>query len=158
MTWARKIDLGLVEDRYFVFSCGAGIDATVVKRVDKNPKLKSTAGLGTTAGRHCPGYYRNYLRNPVKIEATVGGRTETGITALAQNSDPFTYFAKQPIHVCEDIAIDDGHLAMILLACQPAGHAQRGAEAPDEEALRLQARPGHPFRRDARGGPEVGVH
>ena len=51
----------------------------------------------------------------MKIEATVGERTETGITALAQNSDPFTYFAKQPIHVCEDIAIDDGHLAMILL-------------------------------------------
>ncbi len=111
----RKIDLGLVDDRYFVFSCGAGIDATVVKRVDKNPKLKSTAGPWYYSWAALSGYYRNYLRNPVKIEATVGERVETGITALAQNSDPFTYFAKQPIHVCEDIAIDDGHLAMILL-------------------------------------------
>ena len=77
----RKIDLGLVEDRYFVFSCGAGIDATVVKRVDKNPKLKSTAGPWYYSWAALSGYYRNYLRNPVKIEATVGERVETGITA-----------------------------------------------------------------------------
>ena len=111
----RKIDLGMVDDRYFVFSCGAGIDATVVKRVDKNPKLKSKAGPYYYSWAALSGYYRNYLKNPVKIEATVGNRVETGITALTQNSDPFTYFAKQPIHVCENIEIDDGHLAMILL-------------------------------------------
>ena len=40
----RKIDLGLADERYFVFSCGVGIDATVVKRVDAHPKLKSRAG------------------------------------------------------------------------------------------------------------------
>ena len=40
--WApRKIDLGMVDDRHFVFSCGVGIDATVVKRVDAHPRLKS---------------------------------------------------------------------------------------------------------------------
>ena len=36
--WSRgKIDLGMVDERYFVFSCGVGIDATVVKRVDAHP-------------------------------------------------------------------------------------------------------------------------
>ena len=43
--WApRKIDLGMVDDRHFVFACGVGIDATVVKRVDAHPRLKSRAG------------------------------------------------------------------------------------------------------------------
>jgi diacylglycerol kinase family enzyme len=37
------------------------------------------------------------------------------VTALAQNSDPFTYFSKQPVHVCENVEIDDGALGMILL-------------------------------------------
>ena len=37
----RKIDLGRVDERHFVFACGAGIDATVVKRVDAHPKLKA---------------------------------------------------------------------------------------------------------------------
>jgi diacylglycerol kinase family enzyme len=35
----RKIDLGKVDERYFVFACGAGIDASVVKRVDRNPTM-----------------------------------------------------------------------------------------------------------------------
>ena len=39
----RKIDLGRVDERRFVFACGAGIDATVVKRVDAHPKLKARA-------------------------------------------------------------------------------------------------------------------
>ena len=34
------------------------------------------------------------------------------MTALAQNSDPFTYFASRPIRVCEGVAIDDGTLSV----------------------------------------------
>ena len=37
------------------------------------------------------------------------------MTALAQNSDPFTYFASRPIRVCEGIAIDDGTLSLGVL-------------------------------------------
>ena len=40
----RRIDLGMVNERYFVFACGAGIDASVVKRVDSKPSLKAKAG------------------------------------------------------------------------------------------------------------------
>src|SRR3954454_25134040 len=43
-----------------------------------------------------------------------GARTE-GITTLAQNSDPFTYFSKRPVRVCENIAIDDGTLSLAVL-------------------------------------------
>ena len=37
------------------------------------------------------------------------------MTALAQNSDPFTYFASRPIRVCEGVAIDDGTLSVGVL-------------------------------------------
>ena len=37
------------------------------------------------------------------------------MTAIAQNSDPFTYFANVPIRICEDIGLDDGTLSMALL-------------------------------------------
>jgi len=40
----RKIDLGLASGRHFVFACGAGLDAMVVKRVDAHPKLKTRFG------------------------------------------------------------------------------------------------------------------
>jgi len=61
-------------------------------------------------------FYRNFLRNPVRlrVETDVGGPAD-GITALAQNSDPFTYFASRPIRVCEGVEIDDGTLAVGVL-------------------------------------------
>src|SRR5918996_4192608 len=40
----RKIDLGNVSGRRFVFACGVGLDATVVERVDSHPRLKARAG------------------------------------------------------------------------------------------------------------------
>src|SRR5215831_11627254 len=66
--WApRKIDLGRADDRRFVFSCGVGIDATVVKRVDAHPKLKSRAGPYYYTWAAISAFYRDYLRNPVKL-------------------------------------------------------------------------------------------
>jgi diacylglycerol kinase family enzyme len=112
----RKIDLGVVDDRHFVFSCGAGIDATVVRRVDSNPKLKATAGPYYYSWAGISGFYRKYLVNPIRVRALVDGREPAeGVTAIVQNSDPFTYFASRPIRVCEGIAIDDGTLSMAVL-------------------------------------------
>ena len=111
----RKIDLGMINDRYFVFSCGAGIDATVVEKVDANPRLKSKAGPYFYSYHAVSGYLRKYMRNAVQLEVTVDGEVHQGVTALTQNSDPFTYFGKQPIHVCENCLIDDGSLGMVLL-------------------------------------------
>src|SRR5258707_8719934 len=100
--WApRRIDLGRVDGRHFVFSCGVGIDATVVKRVDAHPRLKSRAGPYYYSWAAISAFYRSYLVNPVKLKMVTGGGEEAeGVTALAQNSDPFTYFASRPVRVC----------------------------------------------------------
>lgn len=112
----RKIDLGMADGRHFVFSCGVGIDATVVKRVDAHPKLKSRAGPYYYTWATVSAFYRSYLINPVRMRAkTSGGEEAEGVTALAQNSDPFTYFASSPVRVCEGVAIDDGTLALGVL-------------------------------------------
>jgi diacylglycerol kinase family enzyme len=112
----RRIDLGLADDRHFVFSCGAGIDATVVKRVDAHPRLKSAAGPYYFSWAAISAFYRAYLVNPVRLQVeTSGGGSVEGVTALAQNSDPFTYFASRPVRVCEGVEIDDGTLALGVL-------------------------------------------
>jgi diacylglycerol kinase family enzyme len=112
----RRIDLGKVDERHFVFSCGAGIDATVVRRVDAHPRLKSVAGPYYFTWAAISAFYRSYLVSPVrlKLETDAGGSAE-GVTALAQNSDPFTYFASRPVRVCEGVEIDDGTLAIGVL-------------------------------------------
>jgi len=111
----RRIDLGMVNDRYFVFSCGAGIDASVVKKVDAKPKLKAKAGPWFYSWSALSAYTRNYMMHPVRIGVEAAGRSVQGVTVLAQNSDPFTYFANKPIHVCSNVAIDDGKLGMVVM-------------------------------------------
>ncbi len=111
----RKIDLGMVDDRYFVFSCGAGIDASVVRKVDANPKLKASAGPWFYSWKAMSTYAREYMRNPTRLGVEVDGRTCEGVTVLAQNSDPFTYFGSRKIHVCPNVRIDDGTLSMVVL-------------------------------------------
>jgi len=114
--WApRPIDLGMVDDRYFVFSCGVGIDATVVRRVDAHPRLKSRAGPYYYSWAAISALFRHYMVKPVRLRVEVDGKAAEGITALAQNSDPFTYFASRPIRVCEGIEIDDGTLSLGVL-------------------------------------------
>lgn len=114
--WApRPIDLGRIDDRRFVFSCGAGIDATVVRRVDAHPRLKSRAGPYYFTWAAISAFYRQYMVRPVRLRVEVDGESAEGVTALAQNSDPFTYFASRPIRVCENVAIDDGTLSLGVL-------------------------------------------
>jgi diacylglycerol kinase family enzyme len=107
----RRLDLGTVNGRHFVFSAGYGLDAAVVRRVDAHPKLKARlrhwyfayAGIGTFASE--------YLVHPPKIDVEVAGETVRGVTALVQVGDPYTYWSGRPLRVAEDIALDDGTLA-----------------------------------------------
>ncbi|HET7177215.1 MAG TPA: diacylglycerol kinase family protein, partial [Solirubrobacterales bacterium] len=72
--WApRKVDLGMVDDRCFVFSSGAGIDATVVRRVDAHPKLKARIGPYYYAWAAISAFYRSYRRNPVRLRVEADG-------------------------------------------------------------------------------------
>ncbi len=89
----RKIDLGLASGRHFVFACGAGLDAMVVKRVDAHPRLKSRFGEWYYTWAAVTGFNRHYLMtNPARLRLRSEQGEVEGITTVAQNSDPFTYF------------------------------------------------------------------
>src|SRR5215208_5003197 len=111
----RKIDLGRCNGRHFVFACGVGLDATVVKRVDAHPRLKAQARQWYYTWAAISDFYRHYLRNPPRFELEVDGRVYQGVTAIAQNSDPFIFFGNVPVRSCEDIGLDDGTIYMALL-------------------------------------------
>jgi len=115
----RRLDLGAVNGRRFLFSSGYGLDAAVVRRVDAHPRAKARlrhwyfayAGVGTFA--------RDYVVHPPQIDVEVGGRTVRGVTALVQIGDPYTYWGGRPLHVAEESALDDGTLAGAVL-CRAA--------------------------------------
>ena len=144
----RKIDLGRVDERHFVFACGAGIDATVVKRVDSHPQaegaLRPLVLQLVPASRPSTGSYLRQPGAPAGRRSTASAPIE-GVTAIAQNSDPFTYFSTKPVYVNEGVAIDNGTLSMaVLKRAAHARHADPPAAALLAEAAR---RPPPPDRR-----------
>jgi diacylglycerol kinase family enzyme len=111
----RKVDLGMVNGRAFVFSSGVGLDASVVKRVDAHPKLKARLGEWYYTQAALSTFNRQYLVNPPRMRVTVAGETLEGVTVVAQNSDPFTFFGKRPIRVCEHAGLDTGSIGVAVL-------------------------------------------
>jgi diacylglycerol kinase family enzyme len=112
----RKIDLGLASGRHFVFACGAGLDAMVVKRVDAHQKLKSRFGEWYYTYAAITGFNRHYLiGTPARLRLRSEQGEVEGITTVAQNSDPFTYFGEREVRVCEDADFDNGTLSVAML-------------------------------------------
>jgi diacylglycerol kinase family enzyme len=111
----RSIDLGVANGRRFVFACGAGLDATAAKTVDSHPRMKARGGRWYYTWAAVSGFYGSYLRNPVRMRLRVDGKTAEGVTAIAQNSDPFTYFGSQPLRICENAVLDNGTLSVAML-------------------------------------------
>jgi diacylglycerol kinase family enzyme len=98
-----------------VFACGAGLDATAAKTVDSHPRMKARGGRWYYTWAAVSGFYGKYLRNPIQMRMRVDGATAEGVTAIAQNSDPFSYFGNQPLHICENAVLDNGTLSVAML-------------------------------------------
>jgi diacylglycerol kinase family enzyme len=112
----RRVDLGTANGRAFTYASGYGFDASVVKRIDRQPKLK--------AGRLSDPYFvycavetvlREYVRDPPRMDVHIGTTTARAISTLVQNGDAFTYLGDKPLALAPGAALDSGSLAGLAL-------------------------------------------
>jgi diacylglycerol kinase family enzyme len=111
----RRVDIARVNERYFTFSAGVGLDASVVERVDAHPRLKARLGEWYYAWTGVQTFNRHYLVHPPRFEAELGPERLTGVTAIVQNADPYTYFGGRPVHMGEGATLESGDLAGVIL-------------------------------------------
>jgi diacylglycerol kinase family enzyme len=112
----RAIDLGVVDERRFLFTAGVGLDASVTKRVDAHARTKARFGPWFYTLAAVSAFNREYVvRPPRLVVETAAGETLEGVTAIVQNARPYTYFAKRPIELAEDVELADGTLAGVVL-------------------------------------------
>jgi diacylglycerol kinase family enzyme len=111
----RRVDLGMVNDRAFVFSAGVGLDASVVERVDAHPRLKARLGEWYYTWTGVGTFNRHYLIRPPRLEATIGDDVVAGVTAIVQNAAPYTYFGDRPVEMAEGASLGSGDLAGVVL-------------------------------------------
>ena len=105
----RRINVGQIDRRYFLFSCGIGLDAEVVKRVESDPRrydgnrewlfVKHGLAAGSTDYR---------AHEPKLTVATPDGKSSGALFAICCNARPFTYFKRWPVDVCPEAALEKG--------------------------------------------------
>jgi diacylglycerol kinase family enzyme len=111
----RKVDVGMVNGRCFTFASGLGLDASVVERVDANPRMKRRLGPFFFGAVAVGTFLRKYLISPPRLRVETGSERLEGVTAIVQNGAPFTYFNDRPIELARDVALDSGALAASVL-------------------------------------------
>jgi diacylglycerol kinase family enzyme len=112
----RMIGLGRADERYFTFCAGLGIDAAVVRRVERARMggRPSTPGLylRATAGQLM--FARDRRRADITVEVTASdlepdrARMEHLATVIVQNTAPWTYLGDRPIDASPDASFDLG--------------------------------------------------
>jgi diacylglycerol kinase family enzyme len=111
----RRVDVGRVNDRYFLFSAGVGLDASVVQRVDAHPRLKARVGEWYYAWTGIQTFNRHYLIRPPRLEVELGDEKVSGVTAIVQSADPYTFFGNRPVRMGEGATLQSGDLAGVVL-------------------------------------------
>src|SRR5436190_17098938 len=111
----RRVDVGSLNERRFVFSAGAGLDASVVEQVDAHPHLKARFGEWYYTWMGVRTFTQRYLLHPPRLEAWLGKVTIAGVTVIVQNAAPYTYFGNRPVEMGEGATLQSGDLAGVVL-------------------------------------------
>jgi diacylglycerol kinase family enzyme len=111
----RAVDLGRVNSRWFTFAAGMGLDASVVERVDRHPRLKARFGAWYYTEAAILTFLRKYVVNPPRLEIEIDGERRQGVSAFFQNGSPYTYFKTRPVDLVEGARLDSGDLAGVML-------------------------------------------
>lgn len=111
----RALDIGRVNDRWFTFAAGAGLDASVVERVDSRPRLKARFGPLFYAQSATATFLRRYVRDPPLLIAEIGGREHRGVTVAVQNTQPYTFAGRRPVTLSEGATLTSGDLSGAVL-------------------------------------------
>lgn len=95
----RRIHVGKIEGRHFVFSCGVGLDAATVKRVEDNPAYKRRYGewfFLFSALRTGLSEYRG-KKPDIRLEA--GDVSEDVVLAIVTKIPHLTFFKRWPVKI-----------------------------------------------------------
>ena len=105
----RRINVGRVNGRYFLFSAGMGIDAEVVRRVEADPDRKRARGEWLWLSHALRAGFGQYRGAKPSITLEVDGHEPRRvILVVCGNGRPFTYFKRWPVDACPEAQLDRG--------------------------------------------------
>ena len=110
----RRIGLGMVNGRYFLFHVGVGFDAAVVQQVEKRSALKRYAGHPLFAWAAVVTWMRHYDRSRPRFAVRFedGSVIDDGVFAICLKTNPYTFVGNRPFNVAPEADLDSA-LSMV---------------------------------------------
>jgi diacylglycerol kinase family enzyme len=135
----RRVGLGSVNRRYFLFHTGVGFDAAVVAQVERRAALKRYAGHPLFVYAAFDTWLRHYDRSRPRFAvhhldgteppAPAGAAAEPSVVddaymAIVLNSSPYTFLGNRPLDIAPEATLDRG-LASVTLRTMAFGRTLR---------------------------------
>lgn len=104
----RRIGLGTVNGRYFLFHVGMGFDAAVVEQVERRASLKRWASHPLFVWAAFATWFRHFDRSRPRFAVLPdhGPVVDDGYFAVCFNSNPYTYLGTRPFDITDEAALD----------------------------------------------------
>jgi len=122
----RRVGLGSVNGRYFLFHVGMGFDAAVVAQVERRAGLKRYAGHPLFVYAGFATWFRHYDRSRPRfaVHFPDGDVVDDGYLAICLNTNPYTYLGNRPLDLAREATLDRG-LACVTLRTLAFGQTLR---------------------------------
>lgn len=124
----RRIGLGRVGDRYFLFHCGIGFDAAVVEQVERRAAFKRYAAHPLFVAASFDTWLRTYDHGHGRFDVRIGagagpeGEVVEGATFLiVSKTSPYTFLGTRPIVVAPAASLDSPLSLTIIRARHAPG-------------------------------------
>jgi len=160
----RRIGVGAANGRHFLFHLGAGFDAAVVDRIERNPRVKRYAAHPAFALQTVRLLARGYDRRvpAVHVESPEASASHDSFFTVVSNVTPYTYLGPRRMLLTPAASLDRalavtsltrfglldvaGAIGSSIGRAARLQHADSIVQLADVHELRLTAtRPGRPF-------------
>ena len=116
----RRIGLGSVNDRYFLFHTGVGFDAAVVRQVERRDTFKRWFGhplfIYATVVTWLRHYDRRHPHFAVRFseQDAPGSIVDDGYFTIVMNTSPYTFLGNRPFDIAPEATFDRGLVAVTV--------------------------------------------
>ncbi len=105
----RRISVGSVNGRYFLFHVGIGFDAAVVEQVERRASLKRWAGHPLFVYAGFLTWFRKYDKSRPRFSlSTPGALSVDGYFSIVLNTNPYTYLGSRRLEVAPEATFERG--------------------------------------------------
>ena len=106
----RRVGVGSVNGRFFLFHLGIGWDAALVKQVERRARWKRYAAHPLFVWVGLRVFFFTYDRRHPHFRTVFsdGSTVEDGYFSVCMNLDPYTYVGHRPFHLSPTTTLDSG--------------------------------------------------